>query len=119
MRWSESELSAYLAKQGQPLPDTTAEAQFQARVIRLARDTGHLVYFTHNSRHSPSGFPDLCIVPATPGPGRCFLWELKTRTGKLRMDQLTWLSALDGKTIAARLVRPADFEDLVRLLQQG
>ena len=116
MHWSESEFSTYLAKQGQPLPDTTAEAQFQATVIRLARDRGYLVYYTHNARHSPAGFPDLCIVDPRPGPGPCYLWELKTQRGKVSIEQLTWIAGLHGKTVDARVVRPQDMPNVVQWL---
>jgi hypothetical protein len=89
------------------------------QLIQVARQHGYLVYHTHDARRSAPGFPDLCLVSAIPGPGRCFLWEVKTRTGKLSMDQFTWLSGLDGKTIDARVVRPSDFADLAALLQKG
>jgi hypothetical protein len=89
------------------------------QLIQVARQRGYLVYHTHDARRSAPGFPDLCLVSAIPGPGRCFLWEVKTRTGKLSMDQFTWLSGLDGKTIDARVVRPSDFADLAALLQKG
>ena len=36
-----------------------SESTFQSQVTRWMRDTGWYVYFTPDSRRSPSGYPDL------------------------------------------------------------
>lgn len=90
-----------------------------AELIRLARRYDWLYYHTHDSRHSPRGFPDLLLAHPTPGRGPVYAWELKTNQGKLTMEQQLWLTALNGKTIDARLVRPADTAELMRLLRES
>lgn len=66
------------------------EAEFQRWVVALARKLGWMVYFTANSRRSPAGFPDLCLVKGD----RIVFAELKTETGQLRDKQAEWLYAL-------------------------
>jgi VRR-NUC domain-containing protein len=94
-----------------------AEKRFQAQLLQVARLAGWIAYHTFESRKSPEGFPDLILVRPEPGRGPVYAWELKTARGKVTMPQQLWLGALDGKRVDARLVRPSDFEDLVRLLQ--
>jgi hypothetical protein len=123
MHWSEEDYQQFLRRSQQSIDgpgatQDTPEKAFLAQVVRVARRQGYLVYHTHDSRRSAPGFPDVCIVEAKPGPGRCFLWECKTRTGKLSMDQQIWLRALDGKNVDARVVRPGDLEEIVKLLRQ-
>lgn len=117
MRITEAEYHHLLALSGQPLPDNVAEARFQAQVVRLARDLGYLCYFTHDSRHSPSGFMDLILTDARPGVGKVYAWELKTARGKPTMDQLMWLAALDGKRVEVGLYRPGDLAAMVAKLR--
>lgn len=66
-----------------------AEASFQARVLRLARQHGWLCYHTRDSRGSTEGFPDLVMVRES-----IIFAELKTRTGKLTAEQTRWLHML-------------------------
>src|SRR5690606_30920215 len=51
------------------------EAVLQAQVIKVAKGLGFLAYFTHDSRRSPSGWPDLVLVH--PIRGRLLFRELK------------------------------------------
>lgn len=88
-------------------------------IRQMAELYGWICYHTHDSRRSAPGFPDLCIVRPEPADGPVYVWECKTATGKLTMDQSLWLSALHAKRIEARVVRPADFDDLLRLLNCG
>lgn len=112
-------------------PGETLEATFQAQVIGLARYTQWLIY------HAPAGgkdgradreqvgagFPDLVLVK---GPRLIFV-ELKTRTGRVRPDQVTWLDALGDvgrlalgpASVEVYLWRPADLEDIARILAAG
>jgi hypothetical protein len=55
------------------------EKDFQATVIDLARSLGWIVGFTHDSRKSEPGEPDLRMVR----PPRVIFAELKTAKGKL------------------------------------
>ena len=55
------------------------EKDFQATVIDLARTYGWIVGFTHDSRKSEPGEPDLRMVR----PPRVIFAELKTVKGKL------------------------------------
>ena len=123
MRISEQEYAAYLARQGQPLPPATQEAQFQSQVVRLARSLGLCVYHTYDSRKSASGFPDLCIVDPRPvgrrpeGDLPIFMVELKTAKGKLTHAQEIWLRSLDGKRVVAEVWKPQDMQDIVARLK--
>jgi VRR-NUC domain-containing protein len=94
-----------------------AEKRFQMQLLQVARLAGWIAYHTFDSRKSPEGFPDVILVRPEPGRGPVYAWECKTARGKVTMPQQMWLTALDGKTISARVVRPSDLEDLVRLLQ--
>ena len=55
LRWSEQDLDAYL-RRGQPAP--ISEAAWQA--VQWSRSHGRCTgrYHTHDSRRSPTGFPD-------------------------------------------------------------
>ena len=91
-------------------PET--EAQFQRRVVQLLETTGHLVYHTHDSRRSAPGFPDL--VAARPGSSALFL-ELKTDKGKVSTAQQEWIDILRCGPNSAHIVRPRDWDLIVRL----
>lgn len=65
------------------------EAQFQAAIIELARGLGWKHYFTHDSRKSPPGYPDLVLLR----PPRQIVAELKSRRGVLTLDQRDWLNS--------------------------
>jgi hypothetical protein len=60
-------------------------------------------YHTHDSRRSPSGFPDLVIVG-----DRVLYRELKTAKGKVSDAQAAWLHALVLAGQDACVWRPAD-----------
>jgi hypothetical protein len=70
---------------------TPTEAEFQRRVIALARQLGYLVFHAHSSRHSEAGFADLAMLRER--DGRLVLAELKVGTARLRPMQLRWLEA--------------------------
>ena len=67
-----------------------SERQFQAQVIALARLAGWTWYFTHDSRRSPAGFPDLILVRG----GQLVAAELKRERGRLTDPQREWLTLL-------------------------
>lgn len=70
---------------------TPSEAEFQARVLKLARALGWTCYHTHWSKHSEAGFPDLCLVR---GP-RLLFAELKVWPRLAPQPaQVAWLERL-------------------------
>ncbi len=74
-------------------------------VIPYARLRGWGVYWTHYSKHSPAGFPDLVLVR-----GRVLLMrELKTDRGRLTVAQAHWLMALQAAGVDADVWRPSDW----------
>ena len=92
------------------------EAQFQAAVIAAAQLRGWLVaHFrtaqTASGRHltpvagDGAGFPDLVLV----GHGRVLWRELKTDTGRVRLDQQRWLDTLRAAGEDAAVWRPRDW----------
>lgn len=70
---------------------TPTEADFQGRVIGLAKSLGWSVYHTHYSKHSEAGFPDLVLVR----PPRLIFAELKVWPRITpRPAQVEWLARL-------------------------
>jgi len=83
------------------------EAELLSNIRDVAGLFGWLVYHTHDSRRSESGFPDLCMVRGD----RLLFCECKTATGKPTPEQLIWLRALSGvKAVEARLWRPEHWD---------
>ena len=73
-----------------------SEAELQTAIIDCAVALGWLVYHTHDSRHSPEGFPDLILVREP----RLIIAELKGvdrrgRPGVVKVAQAEWLLRLD------------------------
>lgn len=99
------------------------EKQLQAAIIDAARLLGWRVQWTHDSRHSPAGYPDLTLVRARPGePPRLLFVELKTERGVVSPEQAAWLhdlvtlsacaSALGQPSLVQACVwRPQDWAD--------
>src|SRR5205809_5512008 len=58
------------------------------------------------------GFPDLCLVK----PPRVIFVELKTDTGVLHGDQITWLDDLKEAGVESYCWRPSDWETVFRTL---
>lgn len=122
MRITEEEYRAYLQRGVsllRPAPPVSRsaerEADFQARVMKIAKAHGYLCYHTHDSRKSQEGFPDLVLTK----PGRLLFLELKSTT-KLDHDQETWLAVL-GKSVpgvVAGCFYPEQYDEIVTLLTQ-
>lgn len=97
----------------------TAQSEniWQAKVMQAAKYANWLCYHTHDSRQSPSGFPDLVCVR----DGRMLALELKReqhRTDKARLaKQLAWLEMLNAiPGVTAMLARPSDWPKVVEAL---
>lgn len=89
------------------------EAAFQQAVVDLARWRRWLVYFVPDSRRSPAGWPDLVLVRR----GVMVAAELKSRAGRLRPEQRTWLDALDGVPgVRVYVWRSTDWPEIERVL---
>jgi hypothetical protein len=66
-----------------------SEAELTAYVADTAAAHRWLRYHTHDSRHSPSGFPDEVLLR----PPRLVVAELKVGRNKPAPEQLRWLEA--------------------------
>jgi hypothetical protein len=99
-----------------PPPPDCPEKEFQAAVVALARANGWLVYHTHDSRRSASGFPDLVLLR----DGVLLFAELKAAEGSPSDDQRAWLAALEAVAgVAAYCWKPADWPEAVQALQRA
>lgn len=94
------------------IPPTMSEKEFQSAVIALSHRLGYRYYHTHDSRRSPSGFPDLVLVRAH----RCIFVELKSVDGIVSASQANWMDDLRAAGQEVYLCRPADFPDIERIL---
>ena len=113
LRWTEHDLEHYL-RRGQPAP--LSEDAWQSAVMRVLKGAGFMTYHTHDSRRSPSGWPDVAAIKPT--GGTLYLCELKTETGIVSQAQQAWLEALGGCTgVVAACWRPADLDAIVARLR--
>ena len=114
MRWTEEEYRRFL-RHGPGVPLT--EDAWQSAVIRLFKQHGYdHVYHTHDSRRSPSGWPDVAAIKPT--GGTLYLCELKTDTGIVSQAQAAWLEALGGCTgVVADIWRPSMLSEVVERLR--
>ncbi len=85
------------------------EAQFQTEIITVADQLGWMYYHTHNSKHSPSGWPDLVLLH--PVRRKLIIWELKSRKGKATLAQIAWINGLRSVGINAAVKWPVDWAD--------
>lgn len=96
----------------QPGGSEESETGFLGRVLALARLYGWTFYHTHDSRKSPEGFPDIVLVRDV-----VIFAELKTRVGKLTMQQAVWLEMLRHTgQVEVYLWRPAQWEEVQKRL---
>ena len=91
------------------------EKAFMDSIVDLARQTGWLVYHTHDSRRSEPGFPDLVMTK----PKRLVIAEIKTEKGKTTKHQDKWLETLktvEARGVKVKLWRPSDWPEIERTL---
>lgn len=77
-------------------------------IIPYARLKGWAVHFTHTSKHSPSGWPDLVLVRGQ----RLLVRELKTARGRLTAAQWDWLLALQRAGVDVGVWRPSMWAEI-------
>lgn len=103
-----------------------SEAEFQQQVIDLAHLRGWMVYHTHNSRFSESGFPDvLCVRKTEVVVFECKIRGAKLGKGKWNKKGTRWLPGQDEWLMAlsqvpgitASEVRPSDWDWIVETLK--
>lgn len=95
----------YLTALAKTMPERALQNQFDA----LAAALGWRSYHTHDSRRSPGGFPDSCLVHAR--QQRLLFVELKTMKGKTSTKQADWIADLAAVGIEVHLLRPIDLLD--------
>ncbi len=97
------------------LPDDSGESEkeFQARVVKLAKERGWKVYHTFDSRCSEAGFPDLILLRST----RQIVAELKVGKNKMTKEQIEWLGAFGIARAEAYLWTPSCWSDIVKTLE--
>lgn len=95
------------------LAAAVTEKQLQDAIVDAAGRLGYLCYHTYDSRRSPEGFPDLLLVKGE----TCLVYECKTEKGRLRPMQQAWIDAFNAAGIPARIVRPADLDDVLNELR--
>jgi hypothetical protein len=95
-------------------PPLLSEAAFQSAVRRVAKGYGWSVMHVHDSRRSPSGFPDLLCVR----DHVCLAWELKSAEGIVTLQQAHWLRLLSAVTqVEAGVYRPEEMAQMVERLR--
>lgn len=89
------------------------ERAFQASVVRYAKLMGWSVFFVHDSRHSPKGWPDLVCIRRP----RIVFVELKAERGRVTPEQAACLAELRGCGLEALVARPSDWQRLEELFR--
>ena len=96
------------------LPNNPNHKTFQSQFEQAAKLTGWKCYHTHNSRNSPSGFPDEVCVRGE----RIIFAELKVPPDKVRGDQQEWLDLLAKVPCNEVYVwTPADWGEIVEVIR--
>ena len=86
------------------LAKTMTENALQNQFDALAAALGWRSYHTHDSRRSPGGFPDSCLVHAR--QRRLLFVELKTMGGKTSTKQDGWIADLAAAGVEVHVLRP-------------
>jgi hypothetical protein len=93
------------------------ERAFQAEVVKYAALMRWRVYHTHDSRHSPAGFPDLVLCRARHPRPRVVFVELKAERTPVTDDQRAWIEDLRDCGMEAYIFRPSQWEEIEELLR--
>lgn len=90
------------------------EATFQAEVVREAEANDWCCWHDNDSRRNAAGMVDLiCAKPGRP----LLLWELKTRSGRVRPMQRFWVDLLSQALgVHTGVFRPADWTQMREIL---
>ena len=99
-----------------PLIRHQTEESFQQQVEELAELLGWWTFHVYNSRKSKPGWPDLSCFSETQ-KGRALFIELKKETGIVSISQRICLARLVAAGQEAGVIRPSDWDRLVRVLQ--
>ena len=91
------------------------ERDLREQVRDLCTLFGWRFHFTWTSIHSPRGFPDLVLACRV--RERVIYAELKAEKGKVSDSQREWLDELTACGQEVYLWRPADFEEIARILR--
>jgi hypothetical protein len=99
------------------------EEDFQKAVCGFAAASGYLVHYQRRSGFvgadgtwkgsGPAGFPDVVLAKPNRNPIFC---ELKTERGRLRPDQIEWMTTLGAYH---RVWRPRDARDIIDELDRN
>lgn len=97
------------------LPDDSGESEkeFQARVVKLAKERGWMAYHVHFSQRSDPGWPDLILLRGC----RQIAAELKVGKNKLTPEQQDWLCAFADARVETHLWTPGMWPDIVKTLE--
>lgn len=88
------------------------ERELHAWVVDYAVATGWLTYSVPDSRRTPRGFPDLVLIRED----RALFIELKTETGRVRVEQEIWLGRMEACGLTTRVWRPSDLKEIMDTL---
>ena len=95
------------------LLNAQSEEDFKRWIIRYAKRNRWRLHVVHDSRTedcgSDSGWPDLFLVRGH----RAVALEVKSKRGRLGVEQMAWLFALTRAGVEEHVVKPTD-EDLIR-----
>ena len=98
----------------QLLDRTLSEAEWQSKVVALAKTNGWEHFHAYDARRSEPGFPDLTIWH--PRRGGVLFAELKTETGRVSPAQRAVLGSLHSAGAEVYLWRPSDLPAVVERL---
>ena len=94
------------------------ECQLQQQVLDAARYLGYLAFHTFDSRRCEPGFPDAVLIGTGRFAGRLIVLEFKTESGRVTVEQATWLGAwMQVSGAVVRVVRPSGIDETLALLQ--
>lgn len=91
------------------------EKQFQSQVRTIAGLYGWLEHVVYDSRHSPSGWPDVTLLR----DGHMVCLELKSENGRVTPTQKQFLDELNQVPgIDAGVYRPSQLQDIADILSR-